>query len=153
MNKKAFFYIDQIKELDNNKRRQLIMQLPETFKLPSAKDTDTVLNSITLARLLAGISHDETNKGGGNAHLKASAMNSLAAQLDTPAKMYAALLYLSLKNNSKDALRALKNDRLQNLAADNITAATAQIASLMPKGTLPEAEVKALVSVILSKLD
>lgn len=152
-NKKIFFHIDQIKELDNNKRTQLIKKLPETFKLPSAKDPDTKLNSLSLASLLAGISHDETEKSGSNAHLKASSMNSLVAQLDTPAKMYAALLYLSFKNNSKDALRALKADKLQNLAADSITAATAQIAPLMPKGSIPEAEVKTLVSAILSNLD
>ena len=152
-NKKIFFNIIQIKELDNNKRTQLIRKLPETFKLPSAKDPKTKLNSITLASLIAGVSHDETEKSGSNSHLKASSMNSLVAQLDTPAKMYAALLYLSLKNNSKEALRALKADKLQNLAADSITAATVQIAPLMPKGNMPEAEVKTLVSVILSNLD
>jgi hypothetical protein len=85
-------------------------------------------------------------------HLNTAGQEALTNKLDTPAKMFAALQYLSITTGNANAKNALSSDKFQRLSADSLATATAKIASLMPKGQLSKKDTEALVNMILSRI-
>ena len=148
-NKKIFFYIDQIKEQEAENRKKAVANF--SGKLPSAKSANTKLNNIGLANKLAGVS--QTAAGNRNTGTQAKNMSAFASKLSTPAHYFAALQYLSIATEVKEAKAVMQHSKFNELSVKDIKAATAYIASIIPDGAVSEADVKALSSAILDKLE
>ena len=150
-NRKVFFYIPEIKELELEKRAKAIAALGEDIKLPSARAANTKLNTIELAQKINGtkIKGDEPK-----AHLNSKNQTALANKLTTASQIYAALQFLSINTASRKAASALTNDNFSNLSLNKVAEATAWLAAqgIMPKGALQRADADNLVGVLLGRL-
>lgn len=149
-NKKIFFYIKAIKEQNIEKRKKAISNF--SGGLPSAKQTDTVLNHIDLARAVSGINH--INRNVANHSINASkSINGLTGKITNTEQLFAALQYLSIVTGDIEANRALKHSRFSNLRTEEIVPATSYIAQIMSKNTLSNDEASGLLSTLLDKLN
>lgn len=152
-NKKVFFQIPQIKEQDETKRVAAVKAWPEGKKVPSAKSADTLMNSYNVAKALgSSISKFNTSVEQEDADNNEKKAN-LVAELKTPAEVFAAIQYLSMSTNSKEAKAALSYNAFSKLTFDEIRQATSKIIDKLPKGTLTSNEVTALIKALLSKLE
>lgn len=166
-NKKAFFYIEKIDGIPNKINRELSTELNiekraallkginvEVKKLPDAWRTNTALNSLKLAKKVAGasITLDDTELDK-SSHSRTENISKLVKELHSPADFFAALQYISLTTKVPEADEALKNAKLQNIDSERIAQATTTIKSIVSKSRISETEAKALVAVILGKME
>jgi hypothetical protein len=158
LNKKVFFYIANIAEMDIEKRKVAIAQLPVNATLPEASDPSTTLNSIDLINKLAGIDNTrnktaDTNKNSisltGNTATVAQKLSNRA----NTAHAFAAIQYLSITTNTPEADKALQHQRFSGLTTEQIAAATTQITPIMKKLQLQADEVKPFIDTILDRSD
>jgi hypothetical protein len=149
-NKKTFFYIDQIKEQNTENRKKAVANF--SGKLPSAKSANTKLNNIELTSKIAGIEPPTASRGKSSG-TRAKNVSALAAKLSTPAHYFAALQYLSVATEVKEAKAVMQHSKFNELSVKDIAAATAYIASIMPDSAISETDVKALAAAILNKLE
>lgn len=149
LNKKVFIYIPKIKELDPIKRAREIKKATN-IKLPSVKNSSTILNELEVVKAFGGTGSSASSDT--RIPLNAEEQASLVGKLDTSAKMFAALQYLSITTSNANAKKALSNDEFQRISANDIATATAQIAGIMPKGQLSKKAAEALVNMIVSKM-
>lgn len=158
-NKIAFFHIADIKELNITKRVETINKLYKENKLaadkiPSALGSKTTLNNLDLIKEFQDkLGLKPTGKKNKNAHMSAKAMNSLVAKLVRPSDCFAVIQHLSITTGVVEAKNALKHEKFKGLTGEQIAKATAAMAPHLNKGTLPDEEVRSLVTMILGKLE
>ena len=148
-NKKVFFNITDISENDLEKRKKAIKSF--TGNLPSAMDDATTLNSLELVKKVVGIA-ETADKSGDNAHMSEADMSAKVAKLTTIQAKYAALVFLGVAYNSKDAQKALRNSRFAGITNSEVAAASAEIQELFNKSRYPAAEIKELVAKIVESI-
>lgn len=150
-NRKIFFHIDSIKELDNIKRKKEIENFADIKQIPVAKSAK--LNSLKLIQEISDIdlSFDSKNKQR-NKNMNTQEINALVQKLQTPAQCFAAIQYLSVDTDVAEAKKALSHNRFSRLSVDSITAATKQVAPIMSKIKLSSEGAKVLIALILNKL-
>ena len=127
----------------------------KNLKALSMKRPETKLNSLSLARAIRGSAGDvfETNKDSSSAsHITTKTQKDILKALNSPAKMYAGLMHLSITAGSIEARSALLNDKFGMLSANDIAKASQDVAKIMPKGQVSVVDAKALVKGILSNL-
>ncbi len=158
-NKIAFFYIADIKELNITKRVEIINNLYKENKLtadkiPSALGSKTTLNSLALVEefkaKLGIVSANDKNK---KVPMGAKAMNNLVSKLTQPSECFAVIQHLSITTDVAEAKNALKHEKFKGLTGEQLAQATAAVAPLLSKGALPDEEAKALVALVLGKLE
>lgn len=158
----TFLYIPTAKELDIEKLAYKIsaMYKEKDFdikQLPKVSNKNITLNSLDLAHKIKDkLGIKPKNNNGNTSHMSADAMNKLVNKLSekgTLAQFFTVIQHLSVTTNIAEAKQALKHEKFHNLTAEQIAKATAEVAPLLNKGKLPEAEAKTLVSVILGKLE
>ena len=152
-NKKTFFYIPGIKELDPEKRAKEIAALPASTVLPDADDVSTKLNSLEVIRNIRGTrnSNNVVDKNNGKSSTKSSA---LAREVgSTPASILAAIQYISATSNTPEAIKALKHDAFNKVSMDALIAASAGVNKIMKEAELPDSEVKTFIALLLGRLD
>ena len=158
INRACFLYDSNIKELNTKKRSKIIKKYITDKKIDqlsipkSMRDSSAQLNSLDLIKAISGRHTDDDSAA--NSHMSANNMNSFVKKMQpwSPAKGFAALQYIYNTTKVPEAARALKHDVFGNLPASKIVAETTKVQNLMPKGKLPEEEVKALISIILSQV-
>ena len=160
-NKKIFFYLNNIKDTDTAKRAAAIKNL-NSDALPSAMSTDLKLNTYKLAASYAqeilgfkinkeaSTETQKTNKA--RTHLNGNKQKSFANKLNSTEDIFAALQFLSMTTNNKDAKKALFNPRFTRLSTDKISAATNEVAAVLPKD-LASSDASDLTKVLLDKLE
>jgi hypothetical protein len=152
-NKKVFFYISTIKELDPVKRKVEITKLPADTVLPAATSASTTLNTLDLANAISGNSVESGNAKDSRATAQIVKAVDVAEQLSNKAQYFAVIQYFSMATKVLEAKQALKHPDFKNIPAEQMVTATTQIAPFMYKVRLPENEVKALISILLNKLN
>ena len=155
VNKKVFLYLPNIKELEFTKRIDKIKSYEDNAKLPSVKSDKSKLNSLEFAKLcVSKIAGKSLSTKVSKSHLNSNGQQALAKKLDTPAKMLAAIQFISINTESEEAQKALQNDLLKTVATKNLLDATKWLASqnIMPRGQLSTADANSLVLAILNNL-
>jgi hypothetical protein len=154
-NKKAFFYIKTIKELDINKRIAKVYTEPND-KLPAATNANTKLNSLDFVESFT--EHKEetgrgtTNTGGTKRTTNISAITNKLLSAKSPAPAFAVIQYLGVANRLPEAQQALAQPVFSRLTAKEIATATTKVAQLLDKLTLSEKAAKELIDSILDGL-
>lgn len=151
-NKKVFFYIPSIKELNAEKRATAIAALDSSVKLPSAKSSTTKLNSLELALTISGKKLEDP--GNNKTQIKSNEQTSIASKLTKASEVFAAIQYLSVNTASRRALAALNDAKFKELSANDILTATAKLASqnIIPKGAISGNDADDLVDILLKRL-
>jgi hypothetical protein len=146
-NKKAFVYLNSIKEKDTKKRAQEIKKLTNV-KLPSVKNA--VLNSYELAQAISGASSSEPSVS----TLKPQEQQALISQVESISQIFAAIQYLSIITKSSKAQKALADESFKNLSTEQILQATAWLAkqNIMPKSQIKATQADDLIDALLGKL-
>lgn len=144
-NKRAFLYVDAIKEQEENKRATEINKLSND-QLPIVASAK--LNTLTLARVIDGKVHTPTTSLGGKEQDK------LVAQLVTLADKHAALLALVLTTQNVAAKNALNDTAFAGLSSDDKLKAAIALSEkgIMPKGQLNKTDADTLVAKIMASL-
>jgi hypothetical protein len=148
-NKLVFFYLDNIKELDPEKRKEAIKNLPEDFKFPEATDPGTTLNNLDLANKLFGSNELNTNK----ARKQNNSAESLSKNITSKADAFAVLQQLSVTADSPEALAVMQHESFKSLSIDDIVKATARMKPILQQTKLAKDEVKSFIELTLSRLN
>lgn len=121
-------------------------------EIPFMTEDSVKLNSYVFAKAV----HTSNNGDSivAKTHLPQGAQNKLVQKLNTPAKILAAIQYLSVNTNSEEAREAVHNDRLRSVSMENLLKATNWLsdAKIMPKGNLATKDANNLVHALLDKL-
>jgi hypothetical protein len=144
-NKRAFLYVDAIKEQEENKRATEINKLSND-QLPIVASAK--LNTLALARVIDGKVHTPTTSLGGKEQDK------LVVQLVTLADKHAALLALVLTTQNVAAKNALNDTAFAGLSSDDKLKAAIALSEkgIMPKGQLNKTDADTLVAKIMASL-
>jgi hypothetical protein len=148
-NKKVFFNIPAITELDSKKRKIAITNLSADVALPAGTDADTTLNNINLASELYGIR--TSNQPISNEQSKSSVATLANKISKNKAQAFVALQYLTMRGSS-DAKEALSNSVFNSISVEALVTASKDAAKLIEEADLDNAETKQFVSLLISKL-
>lgn len=147
-NKKVFFYIKEVKAQGN------VSALPAGAVLPSAKQASTKMNSLALAKALAGVAKEDigTNNNKGNIG-STGATAALAKKLSSnPAHAFAAIQYLNAITDIPEAAKALKHEAFKSIPITDLISASAAVAKAMKNTELSDAEAKQFIETLLNRL-
>ena len=154
-NKRVFLRLEDAEvtaELDTDKRIEKIKNysIEKIYNL-HMNSTSIKLNDIKIAQKISGL---KLASKADKTHINSKGQTNLAGKLTKPSQIFAAIQFLSVNTASKNAIRALSNKAFETLNRDQITQATAWLASqeIMPKGELSAADADNLTDVLLSKL-
>jgi hypothetical protein len=150
-NKKVLFDLssNKVNEIDPIKRAKQLNALDQK-EVFSIKIFELKLNDISLAKslstLLGGLKKETPT-----VHISSKEQQQLVQQLDSPAKKFAAIQFLSMTTDSSKAKNALSKDAFGMLSVNQISDATRYVASIMPtKGKISAKDADDLVAGILS---
>lgn len=152
-NKKIFFYLPDIKELDSEKRAKEILSLQSGIVLPYADEVSTKLNSLEVIHNLRGINsssdvaNKNTNKGSNKSGILARKVG------DTPASILAAIQYISATSSIPEAIKALKHEAFKKVPMDALITASASVNKIMKEAELPDNEIKTFIALLLGRLN
>lgn len=155
-NKKAFFYISSVTELDAVKRIKEIKALPPSTKLPEADKPSTKLNELDIARSLASYRSDvdtaaNTNKNSKTGGTGASALvNKLG---ENTVQAFAAIQYINATTDLPEAKAALKHEAFKNIPISAFIAASTEVKKVMKEAALDAAEAKTFITLLLNRLE
>jgi hypothetical protein len=156
-NKRAFFNIKTIKELNISKRVAKVQKIPAD-KLPSAKSVSTTLNSTAfVSKFSSGAASTDNNDDDDNTEEAAvtskqtASINTIVRELQkSPAAAFATIQYLGITNKLPEAQHALDQAIFSQLTSKEIAVATTKVSSLLAKLKLSEKDARALLTTIMS---
>ena len=143
-NKKVFLYIETISELEPSKRAKKINE-PGTVAVETVEGA--ILNSLDLAQAINGAKEVE------RVPLDTVGQDKIINQVkDSPAKIFATLLSLSLSTDNEKARKALSNALFNGLGATKVAEATQWLAAnkIIAKGQLQDSDANNLVDKLLA---
>lgn len=143
-NKKVFLYIETISELEPSNRAKKINE-PSTVAVETVKGA--ILNSLDLAQAINGAKEVE------RVSLDTAGQDKIINQVkDSPAKIFATLLSLSLSTDNEKARKALSNALFSGLGATKVAEATQWLATneIIAKGQLQDSDANSLVDKLLA---
>jgi hypothetical protein len=154
-NKKIFFHLEAIKELDIEKRAAAIKSLPASTILPNAYDPDTVLNSLNLANTLSGRANTNNNNvSNKKTGKKTSSATATAGKLGSePAQLFAAIQYLGMTTDAPEVNRALQHEAFKSISTDKLITAMGEVLPIMKQAQLQDDDVKSFIDQLLGRLD
>ena len=152
-NKKVFIYIDDIKELNIDRRAEQVNNY-NNKSIVAINDPSVKLNNLKLATAISSKSGSKNDNKNIKTHLSATAQRSLVDKVNSPSEIFAAIQYISLNTDSKAAVAALSNEVFRSLSAEQMVKAIKILATrnIMPKGQLVTSEADAIVDMLLGKL-
>jgi hypothetical protein len=152
-NKKTFFYLPNIKELDPEKRAKEILSLQSSIALPAADEVSTKLNSLEVIHSLRG-TNNSNNVANKNTDKGSSKSSTLARKVgDTPASILAAIQYISATSNMPEAVKALKHEAFKKVSMDALITVSASVNKIMKEAELPNTEIKTFIALLLGRLE
>ena len=151
-NKRIFFYIKTIKELDPEKRAKEIKALPLTTAFTPANQAGTKLNSMEVVNKLSGTRTDAPSTNGASG--KATSASALAKKVgNNNAQALAAIQYLSATTEVPEAKAALKHMAFKNVSMEAFIEVSAAVTKTMKEADLPDTEVKSFIALLLGRLE
>lgn len=143
-----------------NRHKSIFLQVGQK----SVKQKDAKLKALKeVEKLLAINSDSNTNKKAeaehaeqptSNADENKTALNDLLSELKTVAKAQAALQFISMTTNSKQAKEALQNiKKFRETSTDALMAATVEISNMFSNVNLSDEEASTFVTLLLDRLD
>lgn len=149
-NKLVFFHLENIKELDIEKRKEAIKNLPANYNLPAATDTNTVLNSLELVNKLSG---NSSVRASTKSKKQSSDIEDLSKNIINKADAFAALQQISVNTDVPEVVAAMQHESFKSLSVDDIIKATARVKPVLKQINLSKNEVKSFIELLLSKLN
>ena len=153
-NKKVFLYTSEVEEPNTVKRvaavnNYIAKVIKKTKKFPPEISSvrKGVLNSLTIAKALKGNVLDDF-KPSSTPEQQLDFIN----KIDSPAKIFATIQYLSLTTDSENATAALANDKLSGISTNLLQDATKFVKQILAKKHFTTKTADAIVDKLLSKL-
>jgi hypothetical protein len=150
-NRKAFFYIDDIEELNATLRKKEIAKVTDASKIPDARDSGTTLNALKLAQ--AVLNSVPGARGTERVAMSAEAQERLINELNTVEKILAAIVHIDRTTNIGAAEKALNSSRFNSIQFTELKKALDDIEDILPKKMLITKDAETLVAALLDKLE
>lgn len=152
LNKKLFIKVQNIDGRSSQQIKKYARDLHEMSaeKIPSIKDAE--INMLLLAKELKNVFMGKSADLKTATHLTRTSLDNLMAELDTPARLLAALTMIVATTGSEQAKKIMEDSGFSGVSAKNLAAAAKSVAAVL-SNKLNKDSVKVLVQAIGDKVD